>query len=239
MEGPTRSEGGLQEVPHKYRIIVAISERPPKDQLDPSEHTNQSSELRPVSVSLSASESEYDDRKQLYEKHPHYTPYVLSNVDVTNKESVAYGPCTGIAAIGTGLDGKNISLLTHHAPVVSGNDSFFEDVAHQLKTLKENSAEGTIDVIIFGGMSVTQKRLFRGPKVHVEKYKQIEAQLIHVIRDTLHIDPRIFGPNTQGHTNVVLDTEHRRLHMERTEGDAMSPDFDRPASEVLGKKNKK
>ncbi len=188
-------------------------------------------------MSLSAPHEKYQDQNQLHANDRLFTSYVISDVDGSNKESRNYGPCTGIVAVGLGKDGKNISLLTHHAPMAFDKDDFFEGVADRLRKLQEEAVPGTVDVVIIGGNEYERRKFFI-KNTDDSEYKKIAGQLAKLSRDILKVEPRLFGPvvdnfTSSGATSVLLDTENRRLHMLRTEGKAAGDDFDRLASEVL------
>jgi hypothetical protein len=235
LEGP-HNVAPSQEVPQKYRIMVSVGERRGHD-VEHSErevHSDLIKKLDADPVQWGAKTEVLNEREQ---KNAGSGSYVISKVDEENKYSEAYGPCTGIAVVGTEkVGGKNISLLTHQAPH-SIDEDFIKALTEELAQLKSLSKLGTIDVLMYGGTVVTHKTIFGRTKTEDAYYNQIIEKLNTAIKDALGVEPRIFGANTTGFTNVVLDTENRRLHMERAEGDAFG-DFDKPASEALKEKKK-
>lgn len=226
------------DVHYEYRIMVSVGENTFETRSD---HGSHAKRLGASRVAWGAHKEKLEERNQ---KNAGERTYVISPVDTTNKESEGYTWCTGIVAVGKTKEGTNISLLTHQAPYYIAKEpyrtKFIQDVTTELLELRSKSLPGTIDVIIVGG-NVQQKedifgREMMDKKEHNDYLKDVEM-LTRIVRDNLQIEPRVFGPNFYGLTDIVLDTANRRLYMQR--GKTFRSDFDKPASEVLAKKKRK
>jgi len=226
------ARGELKEAPHDMRITIAVGER------NWAEQKRVSEELQPVAVEWGIPPEIQRERGLAHGE----MAYVLSKVDETNKESRSYGPCTGLAVVGQNKEGRPISFLSHQTPhTIDAESRFSEQFTHDLDehlhALKEACKEGTIDVVIVGGSTTEYRSLFGKKKISDATYGRVAHSLTDTVRKILMVEPRVFGPTVNsaestGITDVILDTQNRRLYIWRTQGQAFG-DFDKPAGEIL------
>ncbi len=145
---------------------------------------------------------------------PDKKTYIISGCDDKDKFSQNYIDCTGVILVGTQRDTeKQISFLSHQDPkAISGKyqDRFRRDLSKRINELKELSADNSIDAVIFGGQDIWFK-----------KYKESVKLLSEICQKVLGFEPVVLaGPNTRilkGDTDIYLDTQNRRVYLDRPE----------------------
>lgn len=145
---------------------------------------------------------------------PDKRTYIISGCDDKDKFSQNYIDCTGVVLVGTQRDTKKqISFLSHQDPkVILGKyqDQFRRDLSKRINELKELSTHNSIDAVIFGGQDIWFK-----------KYKESIKLLSEICQKVLGFEPVVLvGPNTRilkGDTDIYLDTQNRRVYLDRPE----------------------
>ncbi len=148
--------------------------------------------------------------------------YVISEVGIENKFSKDYGPCTGIAMVGTSrASGENISAMTHQVPgLEDGVEQKFEsDLRSTLRELTNRSTEGTIDIVFYGGLVSESEVYAESGKDLPKKYNNIRENIVRICKEETGVDVRVaLDPKAKTNTvdDVYLDTPNRRLYIRRT-----------------------
>ena len=145
---------------------------------------------------------------------PDKKTYIISGCDDKDKFSQNYVDCTGVVLVGTHRDTKKqISFLSHQDPkAIFGKyqDQFQRDLSKRIDELKELSTDNSIDAVIFGGQDIWFK-----------KYKESIKLLSEICQKALGFEPVVLaGPNTRilkGDTDIYLDTQNRRVYLDRPE----------------------
>lgn len=135
--------------------------------------------------------------------------YVISDIDTGIKFTKKMFMCTSIIAVGVDKEtGENISFLTHQDyPSVLGSISFENYLKERIKELMDKSVEGTVDIVISGGMLSDDF-----------DYSQKIRKLDSIISETVGYSPVVIcGPKEDGYVNddIYFDTRNRRLYVIR------------------------
>lgn len=206
------------ESPHK--IIFACFENP--DTLS-SESKDKIDQIKKEGVHIDW-KATYDELEKAGMKHGgDVGSYTISPVDTKDKYSEGYFVCLGTVAVGKNEAGEDISFMSHQNPGATFGteieERFKVEFAESLSTLKNQSKEGSIDVVFFGG----QHPLFDSP-ITTEHYWDAYEESMGKMRDTvfsvLNLEPTIItGPKTEedeaeyGETNAYFSTHDRRLYV--------------------------
>lgn len=217
----------LKEVPYEFRIQVSVGPENIHEKRPETQERIHGGRIRTLAKELNATPVHWianpEDYERLGQKSPGPLTYVISAVDASNKFSEGYAPCIGLVVTGSAVDepASNISLLLHAFSEDVSLDTFKLDLEAQLKDLKAKSLNGTIDAVIFGGNG------------SVQQYDEVLAGLTRLIQHTLHIDPRVFDEAWAGYTDVVVDTEHRRVHMMRETSNVLAQKLETNGTDVI------
>ena len=148
----------------------------------------------------------------------------VSSISPLNKRSTEYTVCTGLFAIGKGMDGKNVSFVTHQIP--SSNPEFIETYKQKVRARFEDLLAQidpkSIDVGFFGGEA---EEIVEGSpdegrqRSKNEWYSSMRELFARIARESAGVEMRVVdGPNRPGgRADVFLDTEGAKLYIEREE----------------------
>lgn len=166
--------------------------------------------------------------------------YVMSSVDSRDKTSDGFDRCLGLVAVGRDKEtGNNIAFLSHQSPpcfykhprgdIVNYTERrkvFKESLTKRLDELKGRAEEGSIDMIVFGGVeSDAQSGDYRDQAEALAKLAEevggIQARIVD-IPNRRAVDP---NPESTGFfakldvqtTNAYFDTPKRRLYVGKYE----------------------
>lgn len=135
--------------------------------------------------------------------------YVISGIDNGTKFTKNIYMCTSIVAVGIDKDtGENISFLTHQDyPSVDENINFETALKTRIKELTSRCVEGTVDIVITGGMLSQDFD-------YIKKMKKLDS----IVVDVMGYSPvAVCGPKESGYynDNIYFDTKNRRLYVVR------------------------
>lgn len=137
--------------------------------------------------------------------------YIISDISPGNKYTNELYSCTSIIAVGSDKQtGENISFMSHQDCVaVDEYDSFALDIKKRLNELKSKSQEGSIDIVIVGGMV--------NSKYVAKNYEDTLSKLSAYIKEVAGFDPIIVGPKEHDFVkdSVLFDDKNRRIYLIR------------------------
>ncbi|OGZ43882.1 MAG: hypothetical protein A3J55_00420 [Candidatus Ryanbacteria bacterium RIFCSPHIGHO2_02_FULL_45_17b] len=218
MESPEFN--GESHVEQADKVIFACFENP--DTLSPeSKEKIDQIKKEGVNIDWHATQGELEKRDM---KHGcDDGSYAISPVDSKDKYSEGYFICLGIVAVGRNREGENISFMSHQNPgatfVEEIEEKFSVNLAECLTTLKEQSIEGSIDIVFLGGQyprfdsSITEEYYW-------DAYEESMNKMRDIVFSTINIEPTIItGPKTEedatkeNETNAYFSTHDRRLYV--------------------------
>jgi hypothetical protein len=103
-------------------------------------------------------------------KQPDRYSYVISDINDKNKFSTWYCDCTGIVVVGKSKETKkNISMMSHQdpkkvLPKLKFNQNFIEDIQKRFLKIKEQSEDGTIDIVVYGRHDYSRRKYVQSIK---------------------------------------------------------------------------
>lgn len=164
----------------------------------------------------------YGDPRDLEEKkmiNNGYKSYVISACNENDKYSKRYKNCTSLLLVGTGENGREISVLSHQKPdntinisesLQSLDEKYEHDLRSSIREFIGLTESGTRDVVIFGGT-----------RTHVEQHIASVQLLGSVCDEELGFQPVVItGPKDYRESAAAyFDTQKRRLYFVRPEQD--------------------
>lgn len=171
-------------------------------------------------------------------KHCGLDHYVISTVDACDKFSRNFFECVGLVVTGQNkTTGENISFLSHLAPSILGKgkqrvcNNYIIDLKNRLEELREQSAEGTIDAVVFAG-SYHKDKHFDPPEYDPKKYYDKLIGIISgSVTDNLGFEPVVVtNPKmVQGTDNAYYENKSRKLYIMRPDAEDQPVDVYLPS----------
>jgi len=144
--------------------------------------------------------------------------YKISSISTKDKISPLFGDCTGVVATGQKKEnGEVLSLLTHANPKnVLGieNDDFLHLLENKLTEFREQTIDGTIDVVLVGGKILLPSDINYNKSVDI--YTRSIIALGEVITEKFSFAPRVvLGPSGKERkaVDLLLETQSRKLYI--------------------------
>lgn len=147
----------------------------------------------------------------------------LSDISAMSKRSLEYSVCTGLAVVGHGPDGRNVSFMTHQFP--TENPDFlrgYEELTRaKLDDFLTRIKPGALDVGFFGGERADafdpDSPFAQRYRTKNRWYENSRELFSRVVRESAGRELRVVaGPNKEGEqTSAFLDTARGALYIER------------------------
>lgn len=203
-------------IPIELRLIEI-----PKKDIDETWYLDKIEELKPYREVLQRIEKGgvfYDSDCGTPPNFQEINNEIISCVDGRDKGSSGYRSCLGLVVIGKSIHNNgNISFITHQIPIsrneIKKRDSgdFGIVLDNSLKEIRNNSEEGSVDAVVFGGSASD-----------VIRYQKKLDEISSMVIERLGFNPRVLiGPGGNSEkkiapwTDVYLDTRNRLIYMVR------------------------
>lgn len=151
--------------------------------------------------------------------------YLISPISWSNKSSLRFVNCLGLAASGKDKFGSPISFLTHQDTFLLYNNKelkerFYWDLYNQLIALKRQTEYTSLDAVIFWGNGFLKSRGAKNLR-HLNHYYRNGLEITNkAVKDALGFEAYIaHGPKqTWGHNDAFFDIKNNTLILTETFG---------------------
>lgn len=152
----------------------------------------------------------------------------ISKIDRKAKHTKEMMNCTSAVVVGKSKDEPvDLSFLTHQTPKICPTEEFKDALRERMRELKGLCIEGSVDVVITGGMLKNEDQFNEGwgedrrkyHEQHIHKfeteYEQSIESLNAVTEEVFGFKPTIIGPKSICGDAILFDTQNRRLYLLR------------------------
>ena len=147
--------------------------------------------------------------------------FAISPCNESDKYSKKFINCIGTTLIGHSKKrNKDVSILIHVRPdLIIGPEQqlFTQAFLESMREFKNETLEGSRDIVIFGGNYLPKKISKRS--TYATNYASAVSNMSHMIKNQFKFIPTILGPKLtrQGATDAFLKTQQRHLHLVQPE----------------------